>query len=346
MVGLGLMSAGVILCLNGTFTVGLFLFILGGLQFLVGFTILRRHRRRPNLDSRPPVTEVSVPPTTEVSVPPATEVSVPPAAETSVEPFLVEESRFDVVVDQWERANGPMAQLIHPQPPTLKTDINPDFTQYSFDRVIVCDNDAIAQFLIANNFHFERNCPVLSINGYPQGIFSTILGMLQRNPELMVYALHNADAAGIALKYKLRSDPAWFGNTTARVYTLGLAPWRVLADPKVVVLQSLVKANDLNHIPETVRQALTSSEVEWLKAGNYVELDSYSPQTLLQTVVQGVVASPRHEVIKPIIGNQNAEAYPRQQTSQSSHDWDTDEETTTSTSTFGHGGLFDLDNFG
>ena len=41
--------------------------------------------------------------------------------------------------------------------------INPDVSAYSFDRLVVCDSAIIAQFLIANNFHFENNCAVLSI---------------------------------------------------------------------------------------------------------------------------------------------------------------------------------------
>ncbi|NET29771.1 hypothetical protein [Okeania sp. SIO1I7] len=56
--------------------------------------------------------------------------------------------------------------------------INSEVTAYSFDRLIVCETAEIAQFLIANNFHFEHNCAVLSIDGYPQNIwffkFSTV----------------------------------------------------------------------------------------------------------------------------------------------------------------------------
>ncbi|MBN8489160.1 MAG: hypothetical protein J0M20_15725, partial [Burkholderiales bacterium] len=45
----------------------------------------------------------------------------------------------------------------------------------------------------------ENNCAVLSIDGYPQDIFSTVMEMLKRNPELKVYAIHNADAKGHGL---------------------------------------------------------------------------------------------------------------------------------------------------
>ena len=64
---------------------------------------------------------------------------------------------------------------------------------------MVCDSDSIAQMLIANNFHFENNCAVLSIAGYPQSIFSTVLDMLRRNQSLKVYALYDATPAGVSL---------------------------------------------------------------------------------------------------------------------------------------------------
>ncbi|BAU41594.1 hypothetical protein [Leptolyngbya sp. O-77] len=50
---------------------------------------------------------------------------------------------------------------------------------------------AIAQMLISNNVHFENNCAILSINGYPQPIFDTVMKMLRRNPGLTVFAFQD-----------------------------------------------------------------------------------------------------------------------------------------------------------
>jgi len=63
-----------------------------------------------------------------------------------------------------------------------------DVTAYSFARVVVCQSDAIAQMLIANNFHFEYNSSILGISGYLQSIFDTTMQMLRRNRELKVFA--------------------------------------------------------------------------------------------------------------------------------------------------------------
>ena len=33
--------------------------------------------------------------------------------------------------------------------------------------------------LLANNFHFENNCAILSIEGYPPNVFETVRAMLK-----------------------------------------------------------------------------------------------------------------------------------------------------------------------
>ncbi|MGB3640647.1 MAG: hypothetical protein WBA39_24190, partial [Rivularia sp. (in: cyanobacteria)] len=82
----------------------------------------------------------------------------------------------------------------------------------------ICDSAEVAQLLIANNFHFENNCAVLSITGYPQNIFSTVMEMLRRNPNLKVYALHDASPRGVNLINHLRTSPNWFLNTDVAIY--------------------------------------------------------------------------------------------------------------------------------
>ncbi|MEO3706033.1 hypothetical protein [Trichormus azollae] len=79
-------------------------------------------------------------------------------------------------------------------------------TAYTFNRLVVCDNSSVAQLLIANNFHFESNCAILSITGCPQRIFSTTMQMLRPNPDLKVYALHDYSPKGISLAHRLRTS--------------------------------------------------------------------------------------------------------------------------------------------
>lgn len=83
--------------------------------------------------------------------------------------FSITPAQFQTWLERWQQINGTVGQLLPPpNQERLPTSINPDITAYSFDRVVVCDSATIAQLLIANNFHFENNCAVLSITGYPQ----------------------------------------------------------------------------------------------------------------------------------------------------------------------------------
>lgn len=189
---------------------------------------------------------------------------------------------------RWQTINGDTTLLLPPLAQSAQPrSISPDVSAYSFDRAVICDRDEIAQFLIANNFHFENNCAVLSIDGYPQDIFSTVMEMLKRNPELKVYAIHNADAKGVNLVHQLRTDPNWFGDRPIQIFDLGLSPYQVLKGKRFRVIQS----SPSQTLSSEARQSLAPQEVQWLEAGNLVELDSLMPQRLLQVLNHGIATS-------------------------------------------------------
>jgi hypothetical protein len=105
----------------------------------------------------------------------------------STQEFLFSQNEFENWIERWRQINGLIVKILpSPREDNTLTTFNPDVTAYSFDRLIVCDRATIAQLLIANNFHFENNCAILSITGYPQGIFETMMQMLRRNPDLKV----------------------------------------------------------------------------------------------------------------------------------------------------------------
>ncbi|MGK7901727.1 MAG: hypothetical protein AB4352_09990 [Hormoscilla sp.] len=207
------------------------------------------------------------------------------------QPLSVKPSDVDIWVNRWTQVNEIPKMLPTPNEETTSVAVSPDITAYSFDRVVVCDRAAIAQFLIANNFHFENNCAVLSISGYPQSIFSTVLKMLRRNPNLKVYVLHNASPGGVSLVHRLGSSPNWFANSNVPIYDLGLLPRHVFASKNMLVRRSPEFAQTARQLPEPVRQSLSKDEIKWLEMGNYVELEFFTPQRLLQVVTQGIARS-------------------------------------------------------
>jgi hypothetical protein len=193
---------------------------------------------------------------------------------------------------RWRLMNGSVVKMLpSPNEEHTATEISPEISAYSFDRVVVCDSSEIAQLLIANNFHFENNCAVLSITGYPKSIFNTVLDMLRRNPELKVYALHDASPRGVSLVHHLRTSSNWFQNSSVTIYDLGLSPRQILASRSMFILSSNESAQQAKQMPTQVRQDLSAEEVKWLEFGNFVELESFSPQRLMQVVTQGIAKS-------------------------------------------------------
>jgi len=222
-----------------------------------------------------------------------------------IEKLIISRQQSHEWLSRWRYINGDVDRLLPALPTEANsTPVNPEITNYSFDRVVVTDTASVAQFLIANNFHFENNCAVLSITGYPQEIFDTVLEMLKRNQDLKVYAFHDATPQGVSLVYKLRSNPRWFADSSATIYDLGILPRQVLNQPKISVFQYREFAQEARRLPPEVKDSLSPDEIAWLESGNYVELESFPPQRLLQFVTRGInlTNSNDSDVLVPLVG--------------------------------------------
>jgi hypothetical protein len=207
--------------------------------------------------------------------------------------FLFQQSQLQDWINRWQEINGSIQKILpSPRQENTPTTVNSDVTAYSFDRLVVCDSDALAQFLIANNFHFENNCAILSITGYPQNIFEITMQMLRRNPDLKVYALHDCSPQGISLAHHLRSSDNWFAGSNITIIDLGLTPRQIMATKRGMFIKSRFNsAAAAKQLPVEVSQNLSTKELQWLNNGNFVELESFSPQKLLQILQRGMVST-------------------------------------------------------
>ncbi len=57
------------------------------------------------------------------------------------------------------------------------------------------------------------------------------------------------------------------------------------------VLSSQKNAQDAAQLSAEIRQDLSAEELQWLELGNYVELESFSPQKLIQILNRGIAGS-------------------------------------------------------
>jgi hypothetical protein len=203
-------------------------------------------------------------------------------------------------LDSWTRINGSVSQLL-PSPfnalPAQNIAPDPNVTNYSFDRLVVCQTDEIAQMLIANNFHFENNCAILSISGYPQRIFDTTMQMLRRNPDLRVFAFHDCSPEGIALASELRTNLRWFPDETIVIVDVGLSPRQILMAKKAMFIQSSKNSAQASQLlADSIRKNLSKVELEWLDSGNCVELESFTPQQLIHVLNRSIANSQQAEL--------------------------------------------------
>jgi hypothetical protein len=207
--------------------------------------------------------------------------------------FLFSSIDLDGWLTKWQQINGKVDKVLNSQQEQIApTSINPDITAYSFDRLVVCDSANIAQLLIANNFHFENNCAILSITGYPQSIFNTTMEMLRRNPDLKVYAIHDCSSKGVSLVHHLRTSEKWFLNSNVTIIDLGLLPRQIIASQgKMFTRFSSQLKDEAKKLSVDIRLTLTAEELAWLDTGNFVELESFTPQKLIQVLRHGISGS-------------------------------------------------------
>jgi hypothetical protein len=207
--------------------------------------------------------------------------------------FLFSSIDLDSWLRKWQQINGKVDKVLTSQQEQIApTSINPDIKAYSFDRLVVCDSANMAQLLIANNFHFENNCAILSITGYPQSIFSTTMEMLRRNPDLKVYAIHNCSPKGLSLVNHLRTSENWFLNSNVTIIDLGLLPRQIIASQgKMFIRYSSQLKDEAKKLSVDICQSLTADELAWLHTGNFVELESFTPQKLIQVLRHGISGS-------------------------------------------------------
>jgi hypothetical protein len=191
-------------------------------------------------------------------------------------------SAFNRLWDRWKAVHGTPKSVIQRAPEVeLPKHIEADLGDYSFDRAVICDRARTVDLLVANNFHFENNCAILTMDGYPKGPFAIIRKMLKKNPKLQVFVLHDASVAGCQLAHRLVTDPEWFGGAGLRVIDLGLRPRH--AGP----------FRGLYIHGERVRQSegdgLSADEAKWLEKSN-LALAAARPEQVLKRLFAGLQA--------------------------------------------------------
>lgn len=155
-----------------------------------------------------------------------------------------------------------------------------ELAEYSFDRAVICDRSETVDLLLANNFHFENNCAVLSSGGYPRHIFDTVRTMLRNNPRLYVFALHDATVQGCMLAQQLAQSYEWFPS--ALVIDVGLRPGHTHG--LEFAFQPATKLVPVN-------APVTAEEREWLDK-HTCELAGLRPDQIIKRLYRAMASAP------------------------------------------------------
>ncbi len=221
--------------------------------------------------------------------------------------FLIDRNDFLTWLNRWIGINyRPGKILVSPKISTIQVDPNLKVIAYNFDRVVICDSPKIAQLLLKNNFHFENNCAVMAIDRYPQDIFGPIKEMLDRTPDLKVFAFHDCSPQGLKMIRHLRIEKIWFPDLAIPIISVGILPRHIMDDPDKIVSQSAESIESSQQLAADLRSILDPAELAWLDAGFYLELESFPPQELIQILQRAINKSYQLEEIEdgdPIVMN-------------------------------------------
>jgi hypothetical protein len=190
---------------------------------------------------------------------------------------------FSSMLERWKRAHGAPAKLVQRVAPAAARSsqsrpLPRELASYSFDRAVICDRPETVDLLLANNFHFENNCAILSVTRYPEAVFEPVLEMLRRNPRIEVYALHDASAEGHVLARKLAMSPEWFRGI-GRVTDVGLL---VKHAAKMRGLWTASQGSSRAAFPD-----LTAEENAWLAAYS-LELAAIRPEQVVKRLFRAM----------------------------------------------------------
>lgn len=221
--------------------------------------------------------------------------------------FSIDRKDFRIWLTRWININGFPEKILKLR--KISTDqvaSSQKVIAYKFDRVVVCDSPEIAQLLLKNNFHFQNNCAVVSIDRYPRRDFMTIKEMLDRTPDLKVFAFHDCSPQGLRMIRHLRTEKIWFPDLEIPIISAGILPRHVMNDPDKMVSQSAESIGASQKLDPNLRNVLDPAELAWLDAGYYLELESFSPQELIEILQQAINKSYRLAEIEdgdPIVMN-------------------------------------------
>ena len=97
--------------------------------------------------------------------------------------------------------------------------------------------------------------------------------------------------------HRLRTEN-WFPDPSIPIIDVGILPRQIMDNTDVMTPQSNSSAQTARQLDSTLRASLNAKELAWLDAGCYLELESFSPQKLIQILQRAINESRELAVVE------------------------------------------------
>jgi len=148
--------------------------------------------------------------------------------------------------DDWKKTNQAPTFLDKKtllRPP--KQPIEKDIYNYGAESLLILDQDIYVDLLVKNGFHQQFKTVVISENLYPKYLIPSVQRMLEQNPEMPIFLLHNGDWQGESMKQRLE-ESSNLNLENREIIDLGLRHKQFL---KTKTLQPYRKIVSKNYAP-------------------------------------------------------------------------------------------------
>lgn len=115
--------------------------------------------------------------------------------------------QFNSVLDQWLRDGKKIPRLIdeptlHEPPPDWN---EPDLYDYGVERLLIVEREILVDLFVKNGLHAEHRMLVISESGYPEYLMPLAARLLEEQPDLPVFLLHDATSHGAAMEHRVQA---------------------------------------------------------------------------------------------------------------------------------------------
>ena len=115
---------------------------------------------------------------------------------------------FDFVLGRWLGHGRKLDRLLEQpslhEPPPEWNEL--DIYDYGVERLLIVEHDLLVDLFVKNGVHAEQRMLVISESGYPDYLMEVARRLLDEQPDLPVFLLHDATAHGTAMQARLLSS--------------------------------------------------------------------------------------------------------------------------------------------